>query len=385
MLDAIAKAFHNQDYPTAQRLISQGQQDNPDNPWLIFYEARLAEVGENRDRAEVLYRELLQQGINPKLISQVRQGLQRIETLALNSPALESLVSPPPAIAEGAIAPVLRQAGLKPIPTPSVHQDLAVLILEPVAPEQKHAIAQKFAQIMAISVYEATLKLPTRAWRLYRTGSFNDLTEEVNRLNTGNIPCFCLPISALKPINVYAALYLEAIFPKFTVICQGEQGQKLRLSFPATDLRRKVEADLPLQDKIVTYGLRSQLERKIDIMDYAKVCDFHLPQSQTILRFCDQTYQFNQGLTEERSKEALVGQGTAKHQWQDLQKMFSDQLPLISTRSNLSEFAIFSESVLEYPEMLAEIDPKIDLLRREDTTWDAAFHLYSCLIGCRQI
>lgn len=382
MLELIATALQNQDYSTAQHLITQGHQDDPNNPWLLFYEARLAEATDHRDRAAAIYRALLPQVVNPKLIAQVRQGLQRIETFAHEKQVREQAHEP--AHEQQAIAPTTPQAVREHIQAQCEHQDLVVLILEPISPGQKKAIAQKFAQIMAISVYEATLKLPTRAWRIYRTGAFNSLEWDAQRLNLANINCFCCAIAALKPIRVYSVLYLEALSPQFTVICQTEQGQERRLSFASSDLRRQIEAHVPLLDNIVTYGLRGELERKTDIMDYAKFCDFHLPQYRTILRFCDQTYQFNQGVTAGLSQAVLSGQGTTKNQWQDLQQIFRDQLPLIPRWSNLSEFTIFSESAIEYPDMLAEIDPQIDLLRREDTAWDAAFHLYSCLIGYRQ-
>ncbi len=52
----------------------------------------------------------------------------------------------------------------------------------------------------------------------------------------------------------------------------------------------------------------------------------------------------------------------------------------IPTQSNFTPFA---ETAIGYPKLLQRIDPHIELLRRADSHWDRAFHLYSTLAMCR--
>jgi hypothetical protein len=44
-----------------------------------------------------------------------------------------------------------------------------------------------------------------------------------------------------------------------------------------------------------------------------------------------------------------------------------------------SDFTPFAETVLEFAEPLRQINPRLHLLRQEETPWDAAFELYSSL------
>ena len=74
MLDQVAAAFDRQDYSTAARLLKELMQQSPENPWVQFYRARLQEVSGQVERAEQIYRQLLREVNNPKLVLQVRQG-----------------------------------------------------------------------------------------------------------------------------------------------------------------------------------------------------------------------------------------------------------------------------------------------------------------------
>jgi len=44
------------------------------------------------------------------------------------------------------------------------------------------------------------------------------------------------------------------------------------------------------------------------------------------------------------------------------------------------DFTPFGEGAIEFPQMLRRISSHINLKRRYDTSWDAAFHLYSGLV-----
>lgn len=53
--------------------------------------------------------------------------------------------------------------------------EFGVLVLEPISNELKTQAAQKFAQIMQLDPYSARLVLPSRGWRVYRSGAIGEL------------------------------------------------------------------------------------------------------------------------------------------------------------------------------------------------------------------
>ncbi|MGL5804068.1 MAG: tetratricopeptide repeat protein, partial [Xenococcaceae cyanobacterium] len=84
MLEQIAEALERRDIATASLLLEKLQQQQPENPWLQFYRARLDEMQGRLTQAEELYREILRVSINSKVSAQARQGLQRLVDLEKN-------------------------------------------------------------------------------------------------------------------------------------------------------------------------------------------------------------------------------------------------------------------------------------------------------------
>jgi predicted Zn-dependent protease len=74
MIDQVAAAFERQDYRTAAQLLQQLSQDSPQNPWVQFYLGRLDEVSGKLETAEEIYRQLLRNVSNTKIVAQARQG-----------------------------------------------------------------------------------------------------------------------------------------------------------------------------------------------------------------------------------------------------------------------------------------------------------------------
>ena len=68
--------------------------------------------------------------------------------------------------------------------------------------------------------------------------------------------------------------------------------------------------------------------------------------------------------------------------WNSLLEWLEEQLP---PGTVWSEFTTFAETVLEQTEVLHNIPSHMHLLRREETTWDPAFHLYSGLAFTRNV
>ncbi|HAG84067.1 MAG TPA: cyclic nucleotide-binding protein [Cyanobacteria bacterium UBA12227] len=370
MIDEVADAFERHDYPTAARLLKQLTKQEPQNPWVRLYIGRLYEATQKRDAAKTAYRNLLRDTTHPKVISQARQGLKRIEELEQEQ---------------------RRQALAEATADPSSNQ-MGVLILEPIQPEAKPAAAQILAQIMQLDSYTARLQLPMRGWRLYRLGPIGELKFYASSLRDGSIPCFWVTLADIQTLNVFSIHYFsESSQRQATVVCQNAQSQIGSLTFNWSEVTQRVEGRLPLFEQVVDLDARGKLERKTKTLDYVPVYDLHLPARKSILRLCDRHYQFQQGISlspkpnnikKQGERTPPLSQTTTRRNWNNLQEFLNCQLPQIPL---WSDFTIFAETALDYKEMLSNLPPHIDLFRREDTPWDSAFQLYSGLVFFRDV
>ncbi|MEA5565192.1 tetratricopeptide repeat protein [Anabaena sp. UHCC 0399] len=351
MIEQVAIAFEHKDYQTAAKLLKPLLIESPDNPWVVFYLARLHEVsGKHRD-AEKVYRRLLLITTNNRIVTQTRQALQRLQEIQKEEK-------------QRAIA----QATAEPSNT-----ELGVLILEPLSNEQKTQLAAKFAQIMQLDPYTAKLILPSRTWKYYRTGRIGELKFYGMQLQQAGIPCFWTTIKAIEQIQVFQVQYFPEMQSKATVICSNQANQVGSLTFDWSEVTAQVLGLLPIFEEVVDINAHRQLERKIQTQDYAQFCDLHLPERRCILRLCDRSYDFQQALEITPS----ASQNTMRINWNNLLDLLTQYLPQVK---RWSDFTPFAQTVLEQTEMLGNIQSHIHLFRREKTYWDPAFHLYSGLI-----
>ena len=367
MIDQVADAFKREDYRTAAALLKQWVKQEPKNPLVRLYVGRLHEATGKLEAAQTVYRQLLQGTTNPKIMSQARQGLGRVEAMEKEQRRQ--------ALAEAKADPNSGELGL--------------FVLEPINPEVKQVAAQKFARIMQIDAYTARLQLPTRGWRLYRTGQMGDLQFYVSSLRGASIPCFAVPLIKIQSLNVFRVNYFsdsdsDSRTPQCTAVCQNSEGQLGSLSFSWTEVAQRVEGLLPLFDEVVNWDANRQLQRKTQILDYVPFCDLHLPQRNSILRLCDRNYQFQQGIvlsplpnTPKLLQPSLPHQTTSRKNWTNLLAFLNRHLPKTPV---WSDFTSFAETALDYREMLGHVASHIDLFRREETPWDPAFQLYSGLV-----
>lgn len=363
MINQVADAFERKDYRTAAGLLKQLVKQEPKNPLVKLYVGRLHEVTGKLESAETVYRQLLQGTTNPKIMSQARQGLGRIE----------------------AIEKQQRQQALAQATADPNSAELGILVLEPMPAEVKQSAAQRFARIMQLDVYTARLQLPTRGWRLYRTGPAGELQYYVSSLRDAEIPCFSASVAKIQALNVFRINYFEDSgtdnhTPQVTVVCQNAEGQLGSLTFNWSEVSGRVEGALPLFDEVVDRDARRNLQRKTQILDYVQCCDLHLPSRNSILRLCDRNYQFPKGMTFSQNPEGqqlLPHQTTTRKNWNNLLAFLKCQLPHVPV---WSDFTSFAETALDYQEMLGHLPSHIDLFRREDTLWDPAFQLYSGLV-----
>lgn len=357
-IDRVAEALERKDYRTAAGLLKELLNQSPNNPWVQFYVGRLHEETGKPKMAEKVYRQLLRGTTIPKVLAQARQGLQRLEEMEKERRTQ--------AISEAKADPRNAEPGL--------------LVLEPISAEAKTKAAQNFARIMKLDPYTARLHLPSRGWRAYRTGTIGELKVYSQELLAGGIPNFWASLADLEKIHVFRVSYFQSVSPQPTVVCKDENDRLGALSFQWSEVSQRAEGLLPIFEQVVEYNLsRNEVDRKEATQDYAQFCDLHLPSRRCILRFSDFSYEFQQGigLTPVQKNVPAAAQATNRSHWNALLELLNHNLSKVPVWDN---FNFFGETAQDYPEMLGKIKPYIDLFRREPSDWDAAFHLYSCLV-----
>ncbi|KAF3888574.1 MULTISPECIES: tetratricopeptide repeat protein [Nostocales] len=356
MLEQVASALERKDYATAAKLLKQLLKESPDNPWVQFYLGRFYESTGKQAEAEKSYRRLLRDTTNSKLLTQARQGLQRLEDIAKEE----------------------RQQAKAKATADSGNKELGVLVLEPIGNDLKTQAAQKFAQIMQIDAYNARLMLPSRSWRVYRAGAVGELKYYGEQLRNADIPCFWTSLSEIQKIKVFQVSYFQESTSGITVICKNDSNQLGSLNFEWSEVRGRVQGLLPIFEQVVDRNVRGQLERKTQTQDYFKFCDLHLPGRKSILRFYDNGYNYHEGI----EIADRMSQSTIKMNWNKLLSWLDQKLLQVEV---WSEFTHFAETVLDRTELLHQIPSHIHLFRREPTAWDSAFHLYSSLVFLQNV
>ena len=349
-------ALNAQDYRKAAKLLKQLQKQSPNHPWVQFYIGRWYEGTEKFTAAEKVYRQLLRQATNPKVITQARQGLQRIETQEQDQ----------------------RQAAIASAKTDPQNSEPGLLILEPIPHDRKPKIAQKLARMLKTDAYTARMQLQSRGWRLYRTGDMAELQVYGLEMQQAGIPVFWVSLKQIQQVHVFRVQYCQSFTPQPTVICQNQQDQLGSLTFNWSEVSQRVDGLLPLLMEAFDYDpRRSRTERfrhKQTTQDHANIFDLHLPKRRSILRFYDQTYDFQQGVKLSENTDRMT---TTRLNWKYLTDVFNQQLKTIK---NWSEFTSFAETSLDYTQLLGRFPNCVNHSNQEQTLWEAAFHLYSTLV-----
>jgi hypothetical protein len=365
MLKAISEAIKAEQFKTADQLLQSFKVDQLDNPWVEYYEARLAEARGDWAIAQNGYRQLLPLVNSPKLIAKLRQGLERLAKQQEEQRKQEH---------------VAQKLALEKVKTTSSHRELGIFILESIHPELKQTAAMNFSKIMQTDPYSARLQLPSRSWRLYRTGDLEELRFYVEKLQAVDIPSFCVPVSQLLDLTIKPVFYLSEITPNPTIVYRVNKDEDAIFSFSWSEVSQRVEGLLPIFEECVEVNARGKIERKTKIQDYARICDLHLPERRIIIRLCDRVYEFDEGISLISSN--VKREATSHEQWSFLMNAFKKQM---LDKPSWTEFNPFAENAMDFKELLKLIDPHTYFLRREESDWDRAFHLYSSLIFCRSL
>jgi hypothetical protein len=376
-INQIAAALESKDYKQAAQLIKQLQKESPENPWVQYYIARYYELTNNLEKAQTTYKQILRDITNPKIVSQTRQGIQRIETAQQN----------------------LRQQAIQTAKNDPSNLEPGLLILEPVSPEKKPAAVQNISRIFKIDAYTTRMQIQSRGWRLYKTGPIGELRIYGEELLNAGIPVFWATLSDIQKIQIFRVQHFQSLSSP-AVVCKDKLSRLGAIEFNWSEVTQRVEGLLPMFIEIMDYSphrRKEQFRHREIRQDYAQICDLHIPSRNCILRISDQSYEFQQGVDFTQISADIPALAHPKNQKSSSQK--SKQIPQSTTRINWnrlleildqqldvkvwSEFTSFAETAIDYTQMLSKIESHVEVDRKSETPWDPAFQLYSGLAFLR--
>jgi hypothetical protein len=273
MLEQVAAALDRGEYNIAAEMITPLLEEQPNNYQVQLYAARLLEETEQPDAALQLYQNILQQGINSKALAEARQGIARIAKQQ-----------------ERGREQVLQQVQAQGQERP----ETGVLILEPIPVEQKQAAAPKFGQIMNLDLYSARLQLPSRSWRLYRSGKMGELDFYQQQLQQAEIPSFCVSLADIKSVVVFQVNYMQLFDREVKIFCTDDRSKKFSFRFSWSEVTQVVTGLLPIFEEVLDGDSRNRTKRKPKVLDYVDMCDLQIGGRRTIFRLCAQTYEFKE-------------------------------------------------------------------------------------------
>ncbi|NEQ96434.1 MAG: tetratricopeptide repeat protein [Cyanothece sp. SIO2G6] len=353
-LEQVTAALQQQDYSRAAQLLKPLLKQYPDNLQVQLYVGNIHEGMGKYEKAETVYRKLLKRAINPKLAQAARQGLERLRQGEKER----------------------RQEAIAQASHDPQNVGTGFLLIAPIPNENKAEAARNFSQIMNIDPYTANIQLPTRTWKLHRIGNMAELTVYQQELQSVGITTFAVSLTQLNQIQVFQMTYVKANDTQVTVVCQNSEGQLGELSFRWAEVTQAVDGLLPIFEEVVDLGVYNKLQRKEKTQDYAQVHDLHLPQRQCILRFCDRTYQFSEGLDFSGLEHPELPQvyATTRLKWNALTEQLKQHVSLATT---WTDFSSFGPTALDHLDLIDGFASHINLFRKAETKWDHAFQLYS--------
>lgn len=351
MFQEVKLAIDNENYDQAKEILTELAMEDHNNLWIKYYQSLISEKEGNLKEAETNYRQIIKDSIypDPHLIKLIRDGIERIVEVYKQ----------------------VKEAKFNEFKNIENSEDLAVLFLQPVTLDEKKVLAPKLAKIMNIDNYTATLQIPTRSWRLYKTGNLGELNYWQSELSQVDIPCFCQRIKNVNQMLVYQAKYIVQDSEQVTILIENKQATEQEITFRWEDINNKVQGLIPIFESTLHLDVKDSSSRKQSILDYAQFYDLHLLSQNLIIRFSDNFYKFDQGLHLTKQEK------TSKEKWQILVDFLANKMP---NKPLWSDFTLFGEGVIQFPEMLKQVEANIHLFHREENIWDEAFQLYSGLI-----
>jgi tetratricopeptide (TPR) repeat protein len=358
LLDEVTQSFDRRDYRSATAALKQLWRLQPENPWVQLYRGRLYEVGGNLIQATETYKNLLKAVSIPKVMAQARQALARVALLEQEQRSREVALS---------------------VSSPDQQQE-GILVLEAISSDIRTQASQALAQIVGIDPYSARMQLPNRGWRIYRMGPVGEMKLYGQQMKDQGIPAFWIANSKLTEPQLLLVQTIQSDGPTIELICKNPEGKTGVVSFTWLEIQQAVKGRLPIYNRVLEFDpLRREISkrsRKEEVRDYALVLDLHLKQRNCILRFCDRTYQFDQGV--DFTPDIPLAQTVTRSQWNGISNWITSELQQTQI---WDEFNAFNETAIEFPHLLKTIDPSFYLSGQEteNSRTNPSFHLYSLL------
>lgn len=353
-LSEIAQLIQQCQWQEAKSLLAHWRSQYPDEPQLKLLEAHLAYAMGNVSEAEAMFREILKSQAPASVWAEARQGLRQIEEDEFKR----------------------RQQRAKEIAESSPEQGLGFLALLPVPPENvslRSRAVERLARILRTDLYTAKFKLPTRHLKIIRLGAIAELQAHGEELQQAQIPAVWISKQAIEQIPLKQVRYFE-VLGLGEVRAIHHQGDT---RFALAEVSARVEGVLPTYGNVFDLNAKYQIIRREQMLDRVRICDFHLPQRQLILRFHDSNYQFSQGVQVPVSQPLPNLKPTVHQRWQALMTWFASAMP----HSRIYDhFSHFQDMLMMYPDFVKEITPRIELCRPKPQLVDNCFEIYSATL-----
>jgi hypothetical protein len=338
----------------AQSALQTWRSQYPQEPLLKILEARLAYAMGQVSQAEAIFREILKSATQVNILMEARKGLKKIEEDEIRR----------------------RKQRAAELANSDTGQGLGFLALLPVSPDNialRSKTVERLARIMRTDVYTAKFQLPTRYLKIIRMGAIADLQAHGEELRQAEIPAVWISLKAIKDIPLLEVKYFE-LLGLGEVRALHDQGDT---RFALAEVSARVEGILPTYSNVFDIDARHQIISREQVLDRVRICDFHLPKQNLILRFHDSNYQFHQGMQIEVSQPLAHVKPTVQQRWQALMTWFANAMP--HTRIH-DDFSHFQDMLMMYPSFLKEVIPRIDLFRHKAQLVDNCFEVYSATV-----
>ena len=351
MYDAVLQAIEGKQLAQAAKLLRQWRRAHPTDPWLGLALGRYWEAQGDGRRAQAIYRKLLQQVTNTRLLSLARAGLQRATQAQSPSPQGQGQ--------RGEVSGGSTQPG--------------VLVLMTVPESQRSAAARALAQVMDMDLYTARLRLSSQHWRLYRVGPLGELQHWSEALNHQGVACACVALDEIAQIVVWPVVAVESFEPQLRLVCQDRGRPQETLTLSWGEVQRGVVGQVPIYESVVDLGPWGKLQRRQTTQDYAEIMDWHLG-GRGIVRFAHHTYSHRDSavITTLADHPPLKNRA---NDWKALQCYCQEQ----GATTLLKDFSGFGLAALDFMDLIPELGRTIAPGRDQPSAWDKAFQLYSGL------
>jgi hypothetical protein len=357
MLESVAAAVERRDFRTAQKLIVKALEEHPKEPMVHFYAGEIRMNIGKWEAAARSYQRALQFDLSPDY------ALKVTEKLGIASQKLLEQKDK-------------QQDTLKRQATGKETSGLLILTSLPLA--EKLAAAKTIAEILGGDPFTIKLQIPSRGWRLYRTGSYAQLQSAATSLMEAGVPAFAYPLAKIVPIEVKQVVSIESFRPEFILNCTNEFDELEHIEIDPAKVVGTVSTLLPIFEEVVENDPKTGTQRKPKILDYVPVIDLHIPDRQLIVRICSENYDFTKLPLEINSRVTREGLSfnTSRVGWDESVAAMQN---ILVNSTQWVDFNTFADTAISFPEMLSHVPSHSQLLHRKDDIWDRIFHLYSCM------